>query len=135
MYTAKGVRMYLGSRYEIIARPIGANGLPYGKRTFIIDDRRKADINKATGWPFYTFHQLSIQVVTGIRVRVTMRGLLPAGPEFDHWIQKVGATMDNNVLSFEIRKGKQGRLKKAAGALYMIVAPGRRYDVPSYKYT
>jgi len=135
MKTSRALRAHLRTHYKRIPSesPPGTSGS--SSRPFIIDDRGERDINPETGWPYYTFHQLTLEVVNRRRVKVMMRGKLPDGGEFGSWLCGAGAIQAGNIIWFNVVQGRHDMLIDAARFISLVVAPGRTYDIPAFKYT
>jgi hypothetical protein len=105
-------------------------------RFFIVDDRSEKDIG-ADNTLYSYFCEASVEVLTGQSLKVTLQGNIPMGSKVKAWIKQYEAKHDDGVpsrLEFIIEEGQQARLQSLAAALRDIVAPGKRYSIPNYKY-
>jgi hypothetical protein len=73
-------------------------------------------------------------------LKVSLSGNVPLEAPVQRWIESVGAACGASSktrlgLSFSLKKGEQDKLSSLAHAMRDIVGRGRRYSVPSFKYT
>ncbi len=100
---------------------------------FIVDYRRRGDGDPKV----YGNSCLIIVDVVGAReVCVTLTNAVPQGPSVTGWARARRITLrDNEALSFTVRPDTTEDLRSLASAFLAIVARGKRYDKPHYKYS
>lgn len=105
--------------------------------TFIIDDRSEDDIG-ANRQLYSYFCTMFAKVRASDHVSLTLHGNVPLSPTVHAWIKNSGGTYGESTygksLTVQIKTGEQNKLRDLARHVRAVVAPGSRYDVPSYKY-
>ena len=103
---------------------------------FIVDDRTSSD-EAADGKLFSWFCLIFADVKSETKLVVTLRGEVPESSGVSAWVAAnkgaLKASFDGD-LTFTIVPGQEAKLAELANAIAAIVAPGRRYSVPAYKY-
>ena len=102
-------------------------------RTFIGDTRDDGGIasdGSLYGW----FCGILVNVDSDEEVLVTLFGNIPQSPSVDAVFEKLGASPSASSIEFEINKGRIPILHELSEKIASIVAPGRRYSTPNYKY-
>jgi hypothetical protein len=100
---------------------------------FIVDDRGPRDFG-ADRQLYLWFCQILAEVVDQDTVTIKMGGDVPEGASVATWFAAHDAEKTHFGVQFVIRRGGQAELTALASAFRSIVAPGKRYPVPSYKY-
>lgn len=100
---------------------------------FIVDDRDPRDFG-ADRQLYLWFCQILAEVVDQDTVRVKMGGDVPQGAPVATWFEAHDAERTHFGVQFVVRRGHEAKLAALANAFRSIVAPGKRYPVPSYKY-
>jgi hypothetical protein len=100
---------------------------------FIVDDRGPGDFD-ARKQLFLWFCQIFVDVLGPASIKVVLRGDVPTSPSVREWLAAHGAQQSNFGIEFTIQPGQLEDLRDLANRIARIVAPGNRYEVPSYKY-
>jgi hypothetical protein len=100
---------------------------------FIVDDRGPGDFG-ADRQLYLWFCQILAEVVDQDTVLVKMGGDVPEGAPVATWFAAHNAGKTHFGVQFIIGRGGETELTDLARAFRSIVAPGKRYPVPSYKY-
>lgn len=104
--------------------------------TFIVDDRSAGDYGADRNL-FLWFCSIFVEVVSDSEIKVTMSGGVPIASSVKTWAKANGAKLETSPrgqLVFHIKKEAQPALLSLATAIKGIVAPGKKYPVPAYKY-
>lgn len=105
---------------------------------FAVDDHREGAI--ASDGSFYGwFCAVEINALDGLRVQVRLTNSIPDSSGIRGWekqqrVTRQGTNLRNNRLQFDVTPEDVGKLLTLAKEMRAIVAPGARYEVPSYKY-
>ena len=102
-------------------------------RTFIGDTRDEGGIasdGSLYGW----FCGISVDVDSNTEVYLTLSGNIPRSPSVDTIFEKLGVAPNALRIEFKINKERVPILRELADNIASIVAPGRRYSTPNYKY-
>lgn len=102
-------------------------------RTFIGDTRDEGGIasdGSLYGW----FCGILVDVDSDTEVCVTLFGNIPRSSSVDDVFEKLGVSVSASRIEFEINKERVPILRELAEKIASIVAPGRFYSTPNYKY-
>lgn len=108
--------------------------LDKGKR-FVVDDRSPQDFGVEGLYSY--FCKIFADVLTEDKVQVTLSGNIPTSQSINEWALRYEARKTegiNSHLSFIVEQGNEAVLNELAECIEAIVAPGKRYDTPNYKY-
>jgi hypothetical protein len=100
---------------------------------FIIDGRTDSDIasdGNVYGW----FCSMFLVVAAGDQVALTLINL-PMSSGVEAWLKEHAEPIGRGGYRIPIARGKQGMLSGLSERVSAITARGKRYDVPSYKYS
>jgi hypothetical protein len=100
---------------------------------FIIDDRSDRDFGADRALYSYFCSMIAV-VLENDKVKVVLSGNVPVSQEVYEWGVKYRADIGMRRLSFIIDLGNESILDELADRINAIVAPGRQYDTPNYKY-
>jgi hypothetical protein len=102
------------------------------ERRFFVDDREHGGLSSdgLYGW----FCGIVADVESDDEVQVTLHGSIPNSPQVNETFSRLGAFNEWGNLCFKVRREQLPLLKSLAKQIRDIVAPGHRYNVPSYKY-
>ncbi|MEK7764192.1 MAG: hypothetical protein AAB433_21680 [Nitrospirota bacterium] len=103
---------------------------------FIVDDRKQSD-HAADKTLFLWFCSIFVDVVAEDEISICLAGGIPTGASVTAWINANGDALNSTpqkALVFSVKKGSEPILSSLAAAFEAIVAPGKKYSVPSYKY-
>lgn len=103
---------------------------------FIVDDRSPRDFGADQRLYSY-FCSVSADVLADDRVQVILSGNVPISQSVDDWAVKYQVRKTDDIsssLSFIIERENESILNELAECIDAIVAPGKRYDTPNYKY-
>jgi hypothetical protein len=101
--------------------------------TFIGDTRDNGGI-ASDGSPYGWFCGIFVNVDSDEEVLVTLFGNIPRSSSVDAIFEKLGASPSASRIEFAINKERVPILHELADKIASIVAPGRRYSTPNYKY-
>lgn len=103
---------------------------------FIVDDRSEGDYG-ADKKLFLWFCSVFAVVDTESSISVSLVGGVPRSAEIESWIVNNNCVFTEGnqiVMKFSLQKGEEFKLLDLASLFENIVAPGKRYSVPAYKY-
>ena len=102
-------------------------------KTFIADSRSAGGIasdGSLYGW----FCGILVEVPSDEEVRLALFGSKPRSRPVDETILALGGSPESERVELHIKNETLHLLRKLADNIAAIVAPGRRYSVPGYKY-
>lgn len=106
-------------------------------RRFIADSRDRGDFasdGSLYGW----FCSIFVDVVSDDEVNIILSGDIPDSPNVNEILSNLGGTLGGPHyaprMQLTVTKRDLRMLRKLAAEVDSIVAPGRRYSTPSYKY-
>jgi hypothetical protein len=102
------------------------------ERRFFVDDRQNQGLSSdgLFGW----FCGIVVDVNSDNEVQVYLDGSRPDSPQVKESLARLGAFEQWDCLCFKITREQIPLLKTLAKQIRAIVARGKRYSVPSYKY-
>lgn len=100
---------------------------------FIADDRVDTDFD-SRGNLFHWFCMIFARVVGPDMVNVELRGGVPESALISEWADAGNAKTEASGLMLSTRITDVGGLRRLADLIDEIVRPGKRYEVPAYKY-
>jgi hypothetical protein len=104
-------------------------------QTFLVDDRQPSDFGADRGLYSY-FCSIFAEVLTDDRVQIFLAGNVPVSKNVDEWAAKYQAQQSDGIsrLSFIVERGNEFIINELAERIAAIVAAGKRYGTPNYKY-
>jgi|HubBroStandDraft_5_1064220.scaffolds.fasta_scaffold179311_2 hypothetical protein len=91
----------------------------------------------ANGQPLSSVITMYANVKGASEIELFISGVPREGP-VKEWVEKVGPTfakMGMGTITITLKPGDQAKLDDLAEAFFETVAPGRRYDTPSFKHS
>lgn len=103
---------------------------------FRVDEMEMA--KGANGQPLSSVTTMYAKVKGCSEIELFISGSVPREGPVKEWVEKVGpsfAKMDMGSITITLKPGDQAELDDLAEALFETVAPGRKYDTPSFKHS